>query len=108
MLDSLPSTSPSIDMPPLSTPGLDPFLSGTTVNSNDYHSRQESADSGLGMGNTYSLPHTPEGFLSPMDDGTMETTNDGEWGKLRRKGVSVRRERVNIAISKYVFASQRR
>lgn len=43
--------------------GMDPFLSGLTD-----HSRQESADSGLGMGNNYSLPHTPEDFLSTMDD----------------------------------------
>lgn len=43
--------------------GIDPFLSGLTD-----HSRQESADSGLGMGNNYSLPHTPDDFLSTMDD----------------------------------------
>lgn len=41
---------------------LDPFLSGLTD-----HSRQESADSGLGMGNTYSMPHTPEDFLANID-----------------------------------------
>lgn len=35
-------------------------------------SRQESADSGLGMGNSYSLPNTPEDFLSNMDD-NMDT-----------------------------------
>ncbi|KAG8222378.1 hypothetical protein J437_LFUL002998 [Ladona fulva] len=45
------------------TAGTDPFLGGPTD-----HSRQESADSGLGMGNPYSLPHTPEDFLSNMDD----------------------------------------
>lgn len=43
--------------------GMDPFLSGLTD-----HSRQESADSGLGMGTCYSLPHTPEDFLASMDD----------------------------------------
>ncbi|KAF5300385.1 hypothetical protein FQR65_LT01006 [Abscondita terminalis] len=42
---------------------MDPFLSSLTD-----HSRQESADSGLGMGTTYSMPHTPEDFLSNMDD----------------------------------------
>ncbi|XP_059050882.1 WW domain-containing transcription regulator protein 1-like isoform X3 [Achroia grisella] len=44
---------------------LDPFLSGLTD-----HQRQESADSGLGMGvpQSYSMPHTPEGFLASMDD----------------------------------------
>lgn len=42
---------------------LDPFLSGLTD-----HSRQESADSGLGMGTTYSMPHTPEDFLANIDN----------------------------------------
>ncbi|XP_050313943.1 WW domain-containing transcription regulator protein 1 isoform X2 [Anthonomus grandis grandis] len=44
-------------------PVMDPFLSGLTD-----HSRQESGDSGLGMGTSYSMPHTPEGYLSSMDD----------------------------------------
>lgn len=52
--------------------GMDPFLSGLTD-----HSRQESADSGLGMGNNYSHPHTPEDFLSTMDDNM-----DGVSGKI--------------------------
>ncbi|XP_017779527.1 PREDICTED: transcriptional coactivator YAP1-A-like isoform X1 [Nicrophorus vespilloides] len=43
-------------------PNMDPFM----PNLSD-HSRQESADSGLGMGTTYSVPHTPEDFLN-MDD----------------------------------------
>lgn len=51
--------------------GMDPFLSGLTD-----HSRQESADSGLGMGNNYSLPHTPEDFLSTMDD-NMDGVSEG-------------------------------
>ncbi|XP_026471355.1 transcriptional coactivator YAP1-like [Ctenocephalides felis] len=42
---------------------MDPFLSGVTD-----HSRQESADSGLGLGNPYSMPHTPEDFLANIDD----------------------------------------
>lgn len=44
------------------TTGLDPFLPGVTD-----HSRQESADSGLGLGNSYSLPQTPDDFLTSMD-----------------------------------------
>lgn len=76
IVDPLPPTSPTMDLPALSNTGLDPFLSGTRGGTSDFHSRQESADSGLGMGNTYSLPHTPEGFLSPMDDSTMEAGND--------------------------------
>lgn len=51
---------------------LDPFLSGLTD-----HQRQESADSGLGMAVTqsYSMPHTPEDFLSGMDD-RMDCTSE--------------------------------
>ncbi|CAG9137181.1 unnamed protein product [Plutella xylostella] len=51
---------------------IDPFLSGLTD-----HQRQESADSGLGMAVTqsYSMPHTPEDFLSSMDD-RMDCTSE--------------------------------
>ncbi|KAI5635597.1 WW domain-containing protein [Phthorimaea operculella] len=51
---------------------IDPFLSGLTD-----HQRQESADSGLGMQVTqsYSMPHTPEDFLSGMDD-RMDCTSE--------------------------------
>lgn len=43
---------------------MDPFLSGI-----EQHARQESADSGLGLGSAYnSLPQTPEDFLSNIDD----------------------------------------
>lgn len=50
---------------------IDPFLSGLSD-----HQRQESADSGLGMGvpHSYSMPHTPEGFLG-MDD-RMDCTSE--------------------------------
>ncbi|KAL1437021.1 hypothetical protein MTO96_049035 [Rhipicephalus appendiculatus] len=51
-------------------PTTDPFLGG------DFHSRQESADSGLGLGPNYSLPHTPEDFLSSMDDSIDAGLND--------------------------------
>lgn len=54
------------------TNDLDPFLS---CSSSVDHSRQESADSGLGMGNNYSLPHTPEGFLSPNPEDNMDCTS---------------------------------
>ncbi|KAL1123665.1 hypothetical protein AAG570_002741 [Ranatra chinensis] len=62
------------------TTGMDPFLSGLAE-----HSRQESADSGLGLGNNYSLPHTPDDFLSAMDD-NMDGVSDffflGDIGSL--------------------------
>ncbi|KAG8186525.1 hypothetical protein JTE90_023953 [Oedothorax gibbosus] len=51
---------------------IDSFLEGAT----DFHSRQESADSGLGLGPNYSLPHTPEDFLSNLDDMEDRTSND--------------------------------
>ncbi|XP_021937266.1 transcriptional coactivator YAP1 isoform X2 [Zootermopsis nevadensis] len=60
------------DLPPgANSAGMDPFLSGLTD-----HSRQESADSGLGMCNSYSLPHTPEDFLANMDD-NMDGVSEG-------------------------------
>lgn len=59
MARQVPVVSGAVDV------ALDPFLSGLSE-----HSRQESGDSGLGMGlaHSYSMPHTPEGFLSNMDD----------------------------------------
>ncbi|OXU17137.1 hypothetical protein TSAR_010236, partial [Trichomalopsis sarcophagae] len=51
---------------------MDPFLSGI----NEQHARQESADSGLGLGSAYSLPHTPEDFLANIDD-NMDGTSEG-------------------------------
>ncbi|XP_014214487.1 transcriptional coactivator yorkie isoform X2 [Copidosoma floridanum] len=51
---------------------MDPFLSGI----NEQHARQESADSGLGLGTAYPLngPHTPEDFLANIDDNMDGTT----------------------------------
>ncbi|XP_076335298.1 transcriptional coactivator YAP1-like isoform X2 [Tachypleus tridentatus] len=65
---SLP-TSPTGNVPTLTSPsgtGLDPFLAGT-----DFHSRQESGDSGLGLSSNLSLPRTPDNFLM-LEDG-LET-----------------------------------
>lgn len=64
----------------------DPFL-GQTVSS-DLHSRQESADSGLGgMGTSYNLPRTPEDFLSNMEemdiqDGGHKMQGQGDFGSM--------------------------
>ncbi|XP_066503998.1 WW domain-containing transcription regulator protein 1 isoform X2 [Hoplias malabaricus] len=44
------------------TSGSDPFL-----NSGPYHSREQSTDSGLGLG-CYSIPTTPEDFLNNMEE----------------------------------------
>jgi protein yorkie len=59
--------------PGQTTNDLDPFLS---CSSSVDHSRQESADSGLGLGNNYSLPHTPEDFLSSNMDDNMDCTSE--------------------------------
>ncbi|XP_053842074.1 WW domain-containing transcription regulator protein 1 isoform X2 [Vidua macroura] len=55
------------DMRPITNNGSDPFL-----NSGPYHSREQSTDSGLGLG-CYSIPTTPEDFLSNVDE--MDTEN---------------------------------
>ncbi|GFW01294.1 transcriptional coactivator YAP1 [Trichonephila clavipes] len=44
---------------------IDPFLGADS----DFHSRQESGDSGLGLGTNYSLPNTPEDYLMGMEEG---------------------------------------
>ncbi|NWS73903.1 WWTR1 protein, partial [Crotophaga sulcirostris] len=49
------------DMRPIANNGSDPFLNGP------YHSREQSTDSGLGLG-CYSIPTTPEDFLSNVDE----------------------------------------
>ena len=53
----------------VTTTGIDPFL-GTN---SDCHSRQESSDSGLGLG-SYSLPRTPDGLLnSDSEEGRLSS-----------------------------------
>ncbi|KAL0103018.1 hypothetical protein PUN28_018371 [Cardiocondyla obscurior] len=49
---------------------MDPFLSGI----NEQHARQESADSGLGLGSAYSLPQTSDDFLNI--DENMDSTSE--------------------------------
>ncbi|CAM2119509.1 WW domain-containing transcription regulator protein 1 [Lepidochelys kempii] len=50
------------DIRTITNNGSDPFL-----NSGPYHSREQSTDSGLGLG-CYSIPTTPEDFLSNVDE----------------------------------------
>lgn len=50
---------------------MDPFLSGI----NEQHARQESADSGLGLGSAYSLPQASDDFLN------IDENMDGTSGK---------------------------
>ncbi|XP_033006314.1 WW domain-containing transcription regulator protein 1 [Lacerta agilis] len=58
------STPPNMtqDMRSITNNGSDPFL-----NSGPYHSREQSTDSGLGLG-CYSIPTTPEDYLSNVDE----------------------------------------
>lgn len=59
----------------------DPFLGQT--GSNTDHSRQESADSGLGMGSGYSLSRTTDDFLTNLDDMDIQ---EGGGAKLGAAG----------------------
>ncbi|NXF48338.1 WWTR1 protein, partial [Oceanites oceanicus] len=60
------------DMRPVTNNGSDPFLNRQNIftvpiYSGPYHSREQSTDSGLGLG-CYSIPTTPEDFLSNVDE----------------------------------------
>lgn len=47
---------------------LDPFLGNPAANNSEMHNRQESADSGLGMGSNFNLGSIPEDMgLENMD-----------------------------------------
>ncbi|XP_017573342.2 WW domain-containing transcription regulator protein 1 isoform X1 [Pygocentrus nattereri] len=65
--DNMASVAPAINPAPMNqgsmpSSGSDPFL-----NSGPYHSREQSTDSGLGLG-CYSIPTTPEDFLNNMEE----------------------------------------
>ncbi|NXU73413.1 WWTR1 protein, partial [Oreotrochilus melanogaster] len=59
------------DMRPVTNNGSDPFLNRQVqvlfISHGPYHSREQSTDSGLGLG-CYSIPTTPEDFLSNVDE----------------------------------------
>lgn len=54
----------------------DPFLTASSTAAADLHNRQESADSGLGMGSNFNLGSIPE--MESMDTGDLDTTLTGE------------------------------
>ncbi|XP_049321659.1 WW domain-containing transcription regulator protein 1 isoform X2 [Astyanax mexicanus] len=65
--DNIAPVAPAINQASMNqgsmpTSGSDPFL-----NSGPYHSREQSTDSGLGLG-CYSIPTTPEDFLNNMEE----------------------------------------
>ncbi|XP_076453927.1 transcriptional coactivator YAP1-like isoform X2 [Babylonia areolata] len=76
----------AVDQATEMTTVADPFLGQT--GSNTDHSRQESADSGLGgMGTSYNLPRTPEDFLSNMEemdihDGGPKVQGQSDFGSM--------------------------
>ncbi|KFM74842.1 Yorkie-like protein, partial [Stegodyphus mimosarum] len=71
---SLPTspTNSSSDGTSSTHTNIDPFLGGDS----DFHSRQESGDSGLGLGTNYSLPNTPEDYLMGMEEGAEDVLLD--------------------------------
>ncbi|CAK8671721.1 transcriptional coactivator YAP1-like isoform X2 [Clavelina lepadiformis] len=56
-------------MKQLSSSGMDPFLGG---NNSNFHQRDASLDSGVGMGSNYSLPRTPDDFLANVQSNVEE------------------------------------
>lgn len=82
---------------------MDPFLSGI----NEQHARQESADSGLGLGSAYSLPHTPEDFLANIDDNMDGTSGKKKnaplfWG-LKSRMFIVEHHSIDAGIYRFFF-----
>ncbi|XP_071399303.1 WW domain-containing transcription regulator protein 1 isoform X2 [Centroberyx affinis] len=63
----------------MATSGSDPFLNSTHF----HHSREQSTDSGLGLG-CYSVPTTPEDFLNNMEE--MDTADSQAQGGLSMPG----------------------
>nr|CAB3267816.1 yorkie homolog [Phallusia mammillata] len=49
----------------MSASGMDPFLGSGSPN---YHQRDPSQDSGVGMGSNYSLPRTPDDYLGNVEE----------------------------------------
>merc|ERR1711974_596494 len=68
-------------MGPNGGPQNDPFLTSTQQQQQaDLHNRQESADSGLGMGSNFNLGSIPEDIsgMESMDTGDLDTTLTGD------------------------------
>ncbi|XP_022236543.1 transcriptional coactivator YAP1-like isoform X2 [Limulus polyphemus] len=73
-------TGNTMDMTPVCTTGMDPFLG-----SSNQHARQGSEDSGLGLGTNCSVPHTPENFLGSLED----VMDGGDIGQQRGSDVTM-------------------
>ncbi|GIY33432.1 transcriptional coactivator YAP1 [Caerostris darwini] len=70
---SLPTSPVNTEATQSTNPSLDPFLGANS----DFHSRQESGDSGLGLSTNYSLPNTPEDYLMGMEEGAEGNDDHG-------------------------------
>lgn len=57
----------NISSPPMTQGNMPNNSSDPFLNSGPYHSREQSTDSGLGLG-CYSIPTTPEDFLNSMEE----------------------------------------
>lgn len=92
---SPPGSNTEVPTANTTTTGMDPFLGG-----NDFHSRQESADSGLGLGPNYSHPHTPEDFLMEDNedignDDTTQQNNDLGFDSLQSSNLDLGAENMD-------------
>ncbi|XP_043078994.1 WW domain-containing transcription regulator protein 1 isoform X2 [Puntigrus tetrazona] len=65
--DNMAPVAPNISSPPMTQGNMPNNSSDPFLNSGPYHSREQSTDSGLGLG-CYSIPTTPEDFLNSMEE----------------------------------------
>uniref|UniRef100_A0A9J7XS77 WW domain containing transcription regulator 1 n=2 Tax=Cyprinus carpio TaxID=7962 RepID=A0A9J7XS77_CYPCA len=65
--DNMAPVAANISSPPMTQGNMPNNSSDPFLNSGPYHSREQSTDSGLGLG-CYSIPSTPEDFLNSMEE----------------------------------------
>ncbi|XP_016131999.1 WW domain-containing transcription regulator protein 1 isoform X1 [Sinocyclocheilus grahami] len=65
--DNMAPVAPNISSLPMTQGNMPNNSSDPFLNSGPYHSREQSTDSGLGLG-CYSIPTTPEDFLNSMEE----------------------------------------
>ncbi|XP_026092259.1 WW domain-containing transcription regulator protein 1-like isoform X2 [Carassius auratus] len=65
--DNMAPVAANISSPPMTQGNMPNNSSDPFLNSGPYHSREQSTDSGLGLG-CYSIPTTPEDFLNSMEE----------------------------------------
>uniref|UniRef100_A0A8C1Q0H8 WW domain containing transcription regulator 1 n=1 Tax=Cyprinus carpio TaxID=7962 RepID=A0A8C1Q0H8_CYPCA len=65
--DNMAPVAANISSPPMTQGNMPNNSSDPFLNSGPFHSREQSTDSGLGLG-CYSIPTTPEDFLNSMEE----------------------------------------